>query len=273
MGRALEIIGVQATAPGATQAAFSAVTGNSLTIRDSVKPIWLSAIGQSRQAAGFLRVTSPLLHDAVQGIQMHAPIGQSVTLWQGVQRLYAQDTLVVQGTGSATAGDIEQAFLIVHYEELPGVDAYLIDKRELISRGEDIYTSLNTLSTGTTGGWSGSEALSAEVDQFKANTDYALIGWVLGSTVAAGAIRYVGQDWGNLGVGGPGLITMPSAAHQTRDWFVQVSKLTGMPSIPVMNASNKSNTTVDALVDENGGDPIVSTIMVRLAPRARGKRQ
>lgn len=270
MGKALELITAQATAPGAA-AAFAAVAGNSLTVRDTQRPAWLGPVWQSRQAAGFVRLTSPLLHDAVNGIQMQAPIGQTVTLQQDLQRLYAQDTIVVTGSGSATAGDIESMSMLWLYEDLPGVDAYLIDMAELDRRGEDIYAFPNTLATGTGGGYSGQESVVAEVDQLKANTDYAIIGYDL--TVACAAVRYVSSDWGNLGVGGPGPVGATSGAMETRRWFQELSRYWKMPLIPVFNASNKALTLIDAAQDENGGDPVITTVCVRLAPKARGKRQ
>lgn len=270
MGKAIELITVQATAP-ATGAAFTAVTGNSLTIRDTQRPVWLGPVWQSRQVAGFLRLTSPLLHDAVVGIQMQAPIGQTVTLMQDLQRLYAQDSIVAFGTGSATAGDIEQASMLFIYEDLPGVDAYLIDMAELDRRGEDIYGFPNTISTGTAGGYSGQESVVAEADQLKANTDYAIIGYDL--TVACASVRYVSSDWGNIGVGGPGPVGATVGALETRRWFQELSKFWKMPLIPVFNASNKALTLVDAAQDENGGDPVLTTYAVRLAPKARGRRQ
>lgn len=270
MGKAIELITVQATAPGAG-ANWLAVGGNSLTVRDAIKPTWLGPVWQSKQAAGFLRLTSPLLHDAVVGIQMQAPIGQTVTLWQSMQRIYAQDSLIVTGSGSAVAGDIEQASMLYCYEDLPGVDGYFIDDAELLRRAEDIYAFPNTISTGVAGGYSGLENVNAEVDQLKANTDYAIVGYDL--TVACGSVRYISSDWGNLGVGGPGPVVGTAGALETRDWFRRVTKIMELPAIPVFNSSNKANTFIDAAQDENGGDPIITTICVRLSPKARGKRQ
>lgn len=270
MGKALELITVQATAPGAG-ATFLAVAGNSLTIRDTREAAWFAAAFSTRQTGGFMRYTSPLLHDAVVGMQFAVDSNAGLTArlhhWGCLQQLYAQDTLIAFGSGSGTAGDIEFGSFLVAYEDLPGVDAYLIDEAELRRRADDVYAFQNTLATGTTGGYSGSEVLSAEQDQLKANTDYAIIGYTV--TVPAHAIRYVGQDWGNLGLGGPGL---PNESL-TQDWFVRLSAHCKMPLIPVFNSSNKTNTFVDAAQNENGADTIVSTITVRLSPKGSGKKQ
>lgn len=267
--KALELITTQATAPSAG-AAFTAVAGNSLTIRDTSRPVWLVAQWDSRQVAGFSRVTSPLLHDAVVGIQQQLPIGQTVGLVTPVQRLYPQDTLVVFGSGSAVAGDIEQHCMLFAYEDLPGIDAYLINRSELMNRAEDIYSFTNTIATSASG-YSGSEQINAEQDQLKANTDYAIVGYT--STTAVGAIRWVSSDWGNLGLGGPGPVLGTSGAIETREWFLLLSDRAQMPLIPVFNSSNKSLTFIDATTDENLADPTVTTLCVRLAPKGRGKRQ
>lgn len=269
MGKALELITVQATAPGAG-AAFAAVTGNSLTIRDSRAPVHLVAAWADFQVDGFIRLTSPLMHDAVVGMQLAVEAAQTVPLYRGpFQRLYPQDFITAFGSGSAVAGDIETASMLWLYEDLPGVDGYFIDEAELMKRADEVYSFQNTISTGTTGGYSGSELIAAEQDQLKANTDYAIIGANV-SGVGTASIRWLGVDFGNLGVGMPGLAG--SGDFQSR-WFQLLSRLIGMPAIPVFNSSNKSNTFIDAAQDENGGDPVVTTLCVRLSPKATGRRQ
>lgn len=272
MGKAFELITVEALGPGAG-AAFAAVSGNSLTIRDSQAPIWFVTAWSKRIAGGFIRYTSPLLHDAVVGMQFGCQTGAlAVTVpialqYEGAhQRLYAQDTIVAFGSGSGVGTNIEQSSFIVGYEDLPGVDGYFIDVDELNKRADDVYSFPNTLALGTTGGYSGSEVVNAEVDQLKANTDYAIIGY--GVTVPFTSIRYVGQDWGNLGVGGPG----SQDAFLTQEWFMRLSMKSGLPAIPVFNSSNKSSTFVSGATDEAGTDGTVNTIAVRLAPR-NSKRQ
>lgn len=264
MGRALELISFQATAPGAGGATFAAVAGNSLTLRDSRAPIWLVAFWQRRQAAGgFTRLTSPLLHDAVVGIQCTGPVGVSLHVRNSLQRLFTQDAITAFGSGSAVVGDIEQSCFLAAYEDLPGVNANLIDEAELMRRGEEIYSWQNTIALGTAGGYSGGEAVNAEQDQFKANMEYAIIGYQV--SVAAAAVRWVGSDFGNLGVGGPSGIG--SEGLLNHDWFLKLSRMAGMPLIPVFNSSNKALTIVDGLQDENGVDSVVTTTAVRLAPR------
>ncbi|MCI0439353.1 MAG: hypothetical protein L0177_09510 [Chloroflexi bacterium] len=260
---------MQATAPGGG-AAFAAVSGDSLTVRDSRAPVYLVAAWADFQVDGFIRFTSPLMHDAVVGMQLAIEAGNNPPLYRSpFQQLFPQDSIVAFGAGSAVAGDIETASMLWLYHDLPGVDGYFIEPLELLKRGEEIYSFTNTIATGIAGGYSGSELINAEQDQLKANTDYAIIGANVAGAAAC-TIRWLGVDWGNLGVGMPGVTG--SGQFMSR-WFWQLSQILGMPAIPVFNSSNKSNTFISAVQDENGGDPIVTTLCVRLAPRGRGSRQ
>lgn len=274
---ALELLTFQATAPS-TGAAMTAVTGNSATIRDTNKEVYLLGVWQTRQTAGFTRITSPLLHDAVVGMGGTGSAGTTILFEGWYQQLRAQDTLTVTGSGSATAGDIESSSILVWYEDLPGTSQRLISYEELMRRGEGVYTFANTLATGTTGGYSGSELITAEQDQLKANRDYA---WI-GTTAQAGAhaIRLTGSDFGNLGVGLPagGATAAANRMSSCSVFWADLARRLEWPLIPVINASNKSNTFIDACTDENGSDPILETHFVLLAPssprapRTRGRK-
>jgi hypothetical protein len=255
MGRGLELISAMATAPS-TGAAFTALTGNSLVVRAG-KGASLLATWQTRQAAGFSRLTSPMLHDGSVGIQMGGPIGTTLQLVGAREVLQGQDTLALYGSGSATAGDIELWSGLVHYSDLPGVDCRLIGVAELARRLVDRVCVPNTLTTGVTGQYSGAEAISAEGDQFKADTEYALLGAVF--QVAGHAVRWLGPDFGGLGIGMPA-----KNFDRSSDWFVWLSELSGLPLIPIVRSPNKAMTMIDAVVDENGADAVVYTCWGRL---------
>lgn len=263
MGKALELITAQATAPG-TGAAMAAVAGNSLTIRDSRKPIRMIGLWHRRQAAGLTRITSPLMHDAVVGMGMTSPAGVSC-LW-GLQAMpqdvVAQDTLVMTATGSAAAGDIEQSSYLLYYDDLPGASANLITSTDFRRRASgQVYSPSNTLALGTAGGYSGEELINAEQDQLYANREYALVGY----TISGGdcvSVRWRSTDTSNLGVGGPGASGLGGLT--TADWFIRCAEWTGLPVIPVFNAANKSQWFVDGATDENGVDVTVSPILMLL---------
>lgn len=266
MGKAMELISGQVTAPSTTFTAVTVNAGNSLTIRNAApdSEILLAAVWGKHQTAGNIRVRSPQLHDNVQGIRLFDVAATPMPLFPigARQKLNPQDTLIVEVTGSATAGDIEIASLLIWYEDLPGINGRFITEEEMNTRAVDLLAVENTISTGTAGGYSGQEAINAEFDLFKANTDYALIGYQCG--VLAGSIRWLGSDFGNLGLGGPGNI---ADKDLTGRWFGYLSRLYQRGMIPVFNSANKSSLLIDAHQDENGGDPIVTSLFVELSPQ------
>jgi len=265
MGRALQVITGFVTAPGATLTAWTLGSGDSLTIRSTAidSPIHLLQVWADNQVAGVLRIRSPRLHDNVQGIRLDVT-GSDVSplLPTGVmQRLITQDTLVAEQSGSATAGDIETGALLVMYENLPGVDARLASWEQVKPLIKHILTVENTLALGTAGGYSGEEAIDAEFDLLKANTDYALLGYLV--DVECAVVGWRGIDTGNLRVGGPGSETL---RNTTSEWFIRLNRLTGLPTIPVFNSANKSGILIDGAQDENGIDVTVTTILAELGP-------
>ena len=92
------------------------------------------------------------------------------------QPLISQDTLIVELSGSGTTGDLETAALLVYYENLPGITGRFMSPDEVQAAAKQMLTIENTLSLGTGGGYTGEEALNAEFDLLKGNTDYAIIG-------------------------------------------------------------------------------------------------
>jgi len=264
MGKAIELLTGFVTAPDTTLTALTMAAGNSLTIRNGADnaAIKLINVWNDNQTAGLLRIRSPQMHDNVQGLRFTAHDGQPFPLlpWKPMQMLRPQDTLTVELSGSSTSGDIETASLMVYYEDLPGIEAKFLDSGELLQRLVHMLTVQNTLSTGTSGGYSGEEAINAEFDLLRANTDYALLGYMVSAQCAS--VRWRGTDFGNLGVGGPGNITAP---EMTSRWFINISDMMGVPAIPVFNSANAAGLLVDAAQDENGTDVTVTSILGQLA--------
>jgi hypothetical protein len=263
MGRALEILTGHVTAPSTTFTAWTMAAGNSLTIRNAPleKKVSLLQAWADNQGAGTLRIRSPRLHDNVQGIRLDITASDPVPLLaKGIpQVLIPQDTLIAEHTGSATSGDIETGCLLVYYEDLPGVDAKFIDLDTLKRRLRHVFTVENTLALGTAGGYSGEEAINAQFDLFKANTEYALLGYL--ADVECACVRWRGADTGNLGIGGPGNETL---RNETRQWFIQLTEVSGLPLIPVFNSANRAGILIDGAQDENGADVTVTSIFAEL---------
>ena len=171
------------------------------------------------------------------------------------QKLFSQDTLTVAISGSATAGDIETGCYLNYYDDLPGADARLMKWSDIKDKIESIMISTNTLALGTAGGYSGSQAINATVDNWKANRDYALLGYQV--TVECACIRWQGSDIANLGVGGPG---HENFKELTGWWFRHLSEAFDLPLIPIFNAANKQSILISGAQDENGADPTVTSI-------------
>ena len=261
---ALEILAGIATAPSTTITALTMSTGLTNTIRncgDETEVKLLNAWADV-QGVGTLQARSPKMHDNVRGISLATSVAEVDPLLPlgFAQRLYSQDTLTLGISGSATAGDIETGCFLIYYPELPGIDARFITPDELRSRGRGIMGQMNTLATGTAGNFSGSEAINVEFDNWKANVDYALVGYMV--DVDCAAVRWIGSDSGNLGVGGPG---NAKDKQLTSRWFVTLSEAFDLPLIPVFNAANKSSILIDAAQDENGADVTVTSLFVELA--------
>lgn len=261
---ALELLTGFVTAPSTTLTGLTMASGNSLTIRSAPteEDVRLLNIWNDNQTAGLLSVRSPRMHDNVNGIRLEALASTVAPLipWQPSQRLVPQDTLVAQLSGSGTASDIETMCMLIYYSNLPGINASLITADELTQRFKALMATENTLALGTSGGYSGEEAVNAEQDQFKANTPYALVGYIVSAECAA--VRWRGSDIGNLGVGGPGNESKPEL---TKDWFVKISAMSGLPLIPVFQSENINNVLIDGAQDENGTDVLVSSIFAELS--------
>lgn len=279
MGKAFETIACQATAPGvAALVPFAAVAGNSLRVRDADSAVLLD-LWSVRQGGtgGAFRLTSPLLHDAQVGITQVIANGVLTDLGP-VQfgmpvpnPLTPQDNLVASGSGSAVAGQIESSFFQIMYDNLPGVDANLITSADLYSRGVEIYSPRVTVTPTAAGGYTGQIAINSLEDQLKANHEYAILGITVdgGNTGIAG-IRFVSPDFGNLGIVSP---YVPGYSSRSSEYFNMLAQRTGLPTIPVINSSQKDSIFISALGNQAAAVANTFAInMVRLSERKSKRR-
>jgi hypothetical protein len=261
----LEVITGIATAPSSTFTGLTMASGNSLTVRNARldSKVWLLDAWAFNNVAGTLRVRSPKLHDNVQGIRLPVTASDATPLLHRgyPQRLIPQDTLIAELTGSAVGGQIETASLLLYYEDLPGQMARFIDIPTLMKAGvNDIGVSL-AITTGVGGNYTGQRAVNADFDLFKANTDYALVGYQV--SAAGGTVRWQGVDVGNLGIGAPCTVT---SKHMTASWFLRLTHHFGIPLIPVFNSANRGGILVDVATSQAGTAVTVVSIFVELAP-------
>lgn len=254
MPRAIELLTFQNIAPGATFTAMLPLTGDSATIRNTSKPVKLLAAWQLRQGAaatgGITRITSPLLHDAVRGIQGGGNVGHEEIIYGApAQRLYAQDILSVSGNGSATAGDIEQSSLLIGYDDLPGVDGNFLTFDQMLKKAVNRLGVRQALTASVvTGQYDGAASITATDDVLKANTDYAIMGASFENAINVTSIGIRSADWGNLRLGMPG---RNNVGFRSGSWFAGLSYELGYPCIPVFNSANKGTTIVDFSYNEN----------------------
>lgn len=251
------------TAASTTLTGLTMATGNSLTLRnfESGKKAYLVQAWVDSQTSGDLRLRGPEFSNNVQGIRLGHVASEVYPLLPDLayETLRRNQIITAELSGSGTAGDIDTACMLIHYEDLEGINGKFITVEEAKGRIKHIATVQNTLSLTTAGGYSGEEAINAEQDVLSSDTEYALLGYVTNTECAA--IRWRGAETGNLGVGGPGNETNKNV---TRDWFVKLGELTGFPSIPVFTWDNKSNILIDGCQDENGADPTVTSIFAEL---------
>ncbi len=271
MGLALEVVSGFVTAPGGAFTALTMGAGNTLTIRNARldSKVWLLQTWADFQAVGTWRLRSPRLHDNVQGLRFGLNVSEVKPLlpYRFKQPLIPQDTLIGEISTASGAGVIESAAFLVFYEDLSGAEARLVSAQEVWDRGVELLPVENTLALGVAGGYSGEEAINAEFDLMKANTDYALVGYLVDTECAV--VRWRGADTANLGVGGPG---DELGRDFTKDYFLQLARSWELPLVPVFNSANKGGILLDGVQDNVGTDVKVTSIFVELAPGGAVRR-
>lgn len=271
MPKGLEVIGGQAVAPGSNLTVLTMNAGNSATVRMAPlnANVAMLAFWGRNNAAGIGRIRSPRLHDNVQNIRFRIPATdptylQAMGPWQ---RLIPQDTITLEISGSATAGQQEQMGLLWYYTDLPGVAARLIGLDELYKRSMNYWTTEIAITPGVAGGYSGQVAINSTFDNFKANTDYALLGYQVDQQCTI--VRFTGPDFGQLGLGGPGMMSNVAGGfggrQVTAEWFVRLTRYFGIPLIPVFNSANKFGTLCDIMQNQAGTALNVTMELMELA--------
>jgi hypothetical protein len=269
MPAALEILTGTATAPGAVLTGLTMNPTDSNQIRSAAfgKPISLIGAWAFNNAAGTLDIRSPRLHDNVQGIRLNVvaldpdPLYPSPDGYGWAQPLVPQDTLTLQLSGSAVGGQVEVASILVYYQDLPSIAGRFIDWPTVQKNGVNMMGQETTCVTGGAAGYSGTQAINAQFDNWKANTDYALIGYNVSTDQAT--VGWRGIDVGNLRVGGP---CTKARRHITSSWFAGLSMAYGIPLIPVFNSQNKNAIIVDIAGNQAAANVIVTSLFIEMKP-------
>lgn len=229
------------TAGAAGTGVATPMSGDTFTVPSFAltSPAWLEQVWASGASTDFVRVRSPRMHDANQGIRLQVGgIVEKELLPGGTnQPLYPSDTPIVEIDETAAAtGAIATLY---GFSDLPGVNPRLSDWASISGRITQISgVQVNLGAVGAIGQYSAGNAINSTFDNFEAGADYALLGYQVPSACLAIAVQ--GQDTGNLKVGGPGSVD----PFVTRDWFVRLSREAGRAYIPIINANNKGSTNV-----------------------------
>lgn len=261
----LDLISFQVVAPGASITAATVLAGDPASVRNgrADSRVRLVAAWSKSQLAGRTQVTFPSGNDQTRNISWRnianqpdnkLPVGMP-------QFMQPQDPLSVGQIGSATGGDVETVHLMFHYEDLPGVAGRLLMPDEVSARGVRQVTIEDTITATAAGAYSGARAWNANTSLLRANTDYAVLGAVVGATCGALTIR--GTDSGNLRCPIPGL---SGDAKVTINWFRDIADYWGLPSIPVFNYANAASIFTEIVQDENLVVVPFSLALVELAP-------
>jgi len=256
----IELVSYSATAPGASGAAAAAVSGDSLVIKNSKSRAAIIAWWAKNQTAGFHQLIAPSLHDTTRGMRVNVnadevdprlPLGTSI-------QPQPQETLSMTIAGSATAGDVETGCMLIHYENLPGVNLRSISWSELQKKME-MQTTISATLTGAAAGYTGSELINAESNLLRANRDYAVLGATTNTSCAA--LCMSGPDFGNVRIAVPG-----DAADNDfcQGYFGQLSRAFGQAFIPVFNSGNRDAMSLSFLQDENNVSPLVTWYLALL---------
>lgn len=262
MGAALEVISGSATNPSSTFTAVTMSGSDSATVRNYAPGATAVLLDQWAQGAtkGEIRTRSPRLHDNVQGVRLSYAAATPVPIWPAYlqQVLQAQDSLTLEITGGSAEVDLFSS--LIYYSDLPGSAARLYNWNAIAPRIVQVSgVELALTTSGTAGAYGTSTAINATNDNFKANTDYAILGYL--TDTAVGTITVKSADTGNFRVGGPGT----NNKIETRDWFVRISNNSGLPLIPVFNAANKNNTIVEAVATQTSTSIVLNFILAQLS--------
>lgn len=241
MPRTLQLIAGYVNAAGAGFNTVTAAPGDSFTVAAGTNEgaINLEQLWGAGAVCDMLRVYSPRMHDNVQGIRVQVGTTKYRPLlpWDADQPLYPADTPTFQtdATGAGATG----LLALYEYLDLPGGNQRLATWDDINPRVEQLsYVEVDATGNATAGQWGTGVAINANNDNFKANRDYAVMGYTVNA--ACLGVSIVGPDTSNYRIGGAG---DPDPVF-TKDLFRRAAMETGRPFIPIIAANNKGGTLV-----------------------------
>ena len=189
----------------------------------------------------FIRIRSPRMHDANQGMRLQVGATKQRGLlptWMS-EVLYPSDSPIVETDGTGVG--VQAILAQYEYDDLSGVQPSFASSADVQGRILHIMGCEVDVTSGAIGQWGNGVAINANFDNFEAGALYALLGYTC--NVPVHGIAITGKDTGNLKVGGPGI----ADADDTASYFVSLSEDAGRPLIPVIQANNKASTLLQAV--------------------------
>jgi hypothetical protein len=246
----------------AAAAPMTAGAGQSFILRDQSpgSKCRLLDVFSQFAVASTVSIRSPRMHDNVRGIFFPtSAAAQGQYLLNGIaQPMMPQDNIqVVAGIGGGVATFDNVAFSIF-YENLIGAEG---DLREFDSIKDLIKNIMvcNVLPTiPATGDWSPGIAINSTIDLFKANTNYAILGF--SSSTSFGMAAVSGPCTGNVLCGH--LLDVDCNLDITH-YFAKQSRDLGLATIPIMKSADKNGTFIylaDASVAATDCDVILAEL-------------
>ena len=226
---------------------------------DLASPAYLENVWVQNTSTDFVRIRSPRLHDANQGIRLQTGSRSGVPLLpMGLdQPLYPSDTPTVEIDETAAASGAIS--VLYGYTNLPGVNPRFGGWADVKPRIQEVSGVQVAVTSGVLGNYGAGAAINSSFDNFEAGADYALLGYQC--SAGALSIAITGQDTGNLKVGGPA-----NADNLfTPNWFVRLSEDSGRNYIPIIASNNKGSTLVQAVANAAAVAVNVTLIMAKLA--------
>lgn len=249
------------TAAGAGTNTVTLVSGGTGTVAvDAFNSgnAYLETLWAAGATTDFVRVRSPRMHDANQGLRLFVGTTQRTSLlpWGMDSQVYSSDTptFEIDATGAGTG-------LVVGtygYDDLNSGTPKLATWPEVQSRIVDVMANSFTVTAGAIGAWGAGVALNNATDNMKADNTYALLGYVCSAAVGSFAIN--GADTGNFDIAFPG----DPDSRETRDYFILLDQRSGRPSIPLIQANNRGGTIVKSTDVAAATASTVSLILARL---------
>lgn len=247
MPQAIDTVGIDRLSGGGADTTFQAATavaGDSLAVRNGAPSgtVELEQFMYHGRAGDMVRVRSPYLHDIAEGIQFVPGLFPSgnMLLKETAQVLRPQDNLIAEMLVNAITSH-GSAALGIYYSDLPGASARLHTLADIANIIVNVKVMRVTMGAGGAAGVWLDTVITATEDVTRANTDYAVLGYLTDTACTCVAIK--GPDTSNLRVGGPGIVQ----PWKTQKYFVEYSYEANGPRIPVFNSANKNGTFVSAL--------------------------